>query len=476
MGLIELISSVEATGHPSGCRCRSRLRWLIVTSALVLCSCGTKTPEDRAATGVPTAVPKGVVAVKIEKTARGFRLLRGGQPYFLRGGGGLQQYGQLRAAGGNTVRLWSTNYAAPLLAEAQRQQLTVMLGLWVQPEDESFSYYDHAAVQAQLDRLRAQVLRYRHHPALLMWNVGNEIEDSTTGPRLFEAINEIARMIHELDPYHPVTISLGDVAGQASNLQRQAPEVDILSVNIYGALYNLPATLKKSGWIGPYIVTEYGSRGYWEVYKDYTPWKAAREQTSTVKAQFMSVRYRRVIQTDTNRCLGSYIFFWGTKFEYTPTWFSLFAPTGEKTETVDELYQLWRGHYPANRAPQLLELRVAGHVDTDNVQLRAGEEYTAVVRAADPERDSLATQWEILPDIPVTTRGKELETPPEPVLGSILRTGRWQATVRAPANPGAYRLYVRVFDGHGSMATANIPLLVTTAPVGARYSGATTND
>lgn len=219
----------------------------------------------RGAAGVvdPAAPPPGVVPVQVHRTAQGFELLRGGQPYFLRGGAGLQQFAQLRAAGGNTVRLWSTNYAGPLLHEAHRQGLTVMLGVWLEGETKSFSYYDPAMVAAQRERVRQQVLRFRHHPALLMWNVGNEVEFTTSSPRFFAAINDLARLIHELDPYHPVTISLGSIF-RAGQVQQQAPAIDIVSVNIYGSLAKLPLLMKKSGWTGPYIVTEYGGRGYWE--------------------------------------------------------------------------------------------------------------------------------------------------------------------------------------------------------------------
>ncbi|MBF9238523.1 hypothetical protein I2I05_14045 [Hymenobacter sp. BT683] len=427
---------------------------------LLFSSCNEAKPPiaERYSAG-PNAKPESVIEVKVDTTAHGFRLLRGGQPYFLRGGGGLQQYSQLRAAGGNTVRLWSADYAGPLLDEAHRHGLTVMLGLWVDGENQHFSYYDPAMVQDQLARIREQVLRYRHHPALLMWNIGNEVELKAKGPRLFEALKDIAHLVHELDPYHPVTISMtANLAPYTDYLKVLAPEIDILSLNVYGQLGKLPALVRASGWRGPYIVTEYGGRGHWE--SDSTAWKVALEQTSSAKAEFMSTRYRQTIAVDTARCLGSYVFFWGTKFEYTPTWFSLFEPTGEKTEMVDELHLLWRKQYPANRAPHLTELRLAGYPPGDDVQLQAGQEYPAVVTVTDPEGDSLTTRWEVLPEMRLGATGKEKESPLEPVIGCVLRAEGRQATIRTPTKPGTYRLYVRVFDGHGSVGTANIPMLV----------------
>lgn len=446
--------------------------WLLGAMLGLVASCGG--PAERppvAAHG--TAAPQGVMAVRVEKNGHGYRLLRGGQPYFLRGGGGVQQFARLRAAGGNTVRLWSADYAGPLLDAAHSQGLTVMLGIWLEPESKQFTYYDPAMVQAQRLRVRQQVLRFRHHPALLMWNVGNELELTAPGPRLFSAINELALMIHELDPYHPVTTSLSNIVGKAAEFQRLAPAVDILSINIYGSMNKLSAMLKRSDWHGPYIISEYGGKGYWET--DSTNWHVPIEQNSATKAAFMSEGYRRVIPHD-SACLGGYVFYWGFKFEYTPTWFSLFEPTGEKTELVDEMQWLWQGHYPANRSPHLTEMHLDGKRAVNNVQLVAGRSYPAVVTVADPEGDSLTTRWEVLPEMPLNPKTKEVTTPLEPLAGLVTPTGRQQALVRMPSQPGRYRLFARVYDGHGGVGTANIPVLVGAVPAPAVSYSATTSD
>lgn len=445
---------------------------LLLLGVAVLGACEQTTPTKARVIG---PAPPGVVPVTVEKTPHGYQLLRGGQPYYLRGGAGLQQFAKLRAVGGNTVRLWSADYAMPLLDEAQRQDLTVMMGLWLEPEGQYFSYYDPAMVKKQRERLRQQVLRYRHHPALLMWNVGNEVELTAPGPRLFAAVNEIARMIHELDPYHPVTITISDYERRAAELRKYAPEIDVLSVNVYGKLLKLPTDLPKAGWPGPYIVTEYGGRGYWEI--TLTSWQAPPEQASGLKAAFMSQRYRKSIAADSVHCLGSYIFFWGYKYEYTPTWFSLFEPTGEKTEQVDELQLLWRKSYPANRAPHVTGLELAQ--EPYSVVLRPGQLYPARVFATDPEGDSLALRWELMPELKPNATIKERTIPAEPILGMIEKTEGLTALVRMPQQPGAYRLFVRIFDGHGSVGTANIPVLVEnslSAKNGINYSAATSTD
>lgn len=432
------------------------IHWLLAGIAgIVVSACGR--PVESTANEQPAVVPAGVVPVQVRHSPRGYELLRGGRPYFLRGGAGLQQLDKLRAAGGNTIRLWSTDYAAPLLEQARQQGLSVMLGLWVQPEGPGFSYFDPQQVAAQQARLRQQVLQFRRHPALLMWNIGNELELHDPNPRLFAALNDLARMIHALDPYHPVTLSMSNITAWGRAVKEQVPAVDVLSVNVYGRLGRLPQLLAQSSWTGPYIVTEYGGRGYWE--SDSTAWEAPREQTSAAKADFVRARYGPGIRDDSTHCLGGYAFFWGSKHELTPTWFSLFEPTGEKTELVDELQFQWRGTYPPNRAPHLTSLTLGPYsVDGPDARLLAGQTYPAAIVATDPDGDSLQTRWELRPEVASNLGEKVLNTPTEPVPGAVPRAAGLRAEVRMPSRPGAYRLYARIFDGHGSVGTANIPV------------------
>jgi hypothetical protein len=448
------------------CYFQSRKSWLLLSLSflfgLLLMACGETSQSTKKGAQL-AAPPKGVTVVSLRRTAKGTELLRGGKPYFIKGGGGLQHLDLLQKAGANSIRLWSTDYAKPLMDEAQSRGLTVMLGLWLAPEDQHFTYYDPAMVQAQRERIRQQVLRYRNHPALLMWSVGNEVEQTSTGPRLFSAVNDIARMIHELDPYHPVTTALAhDFIDRAKELQREAPEIDILSINIYKQMPEIPYMVRLSGWKGPYIVSEYGSRGYWEI--DRTDWQAPLEPSSGDKAEFIKTSYSPGILADSSRCLGGYVFYWGSKFEYTPTWLSLFEPTGEKTEVVDELYQIWSHRWPANRAPHLSQMLLAGQPAKANITLKPGHSYPVQLQVTDPEGDSLTTRWQVYPEMRTDGKIEDTATPLEPIVGYSGEGRGTHSIMRAPVQPGVYRVFVWVYDGHGSVATANVPFWVP--PVG----------
>lgn len=412
---------------------------------------GQSTQTDKA--------PAGVVPVRLVRTKLGYQLLRGGKAFFIKGGAGLQYFDKLKAAGANSLRLWSTDYADDRIKEAHRHGLTVMLGLWLEPESK-LDYHDNGQVERQKARLRQEILRYRHHPALLAWNIGNELDFGPGSPQMYRAINDVAQMIHKLDPYHPTTTSLSSDFGNLNRVKRSCPDLDFISVNSFGNLTTLADRLEKGGWSGPYVVTEFGARGYWESPK--TTWGSAKEQSSTEKAKFTRERYEKAILGHQDKCLGSYAFYWGNKFEYTRTWYSLFAATGEKTATVDLMQELWSGQRPHNLAPRITGLAFVGTYAKKDPKLRVGTDFSAHVTVTDPEADSLRIEWKVFRDMDMSTMPNDIRmaTPTEVAENSVRTANGTQVTVYAPARPGAYRLAVSVYDGKGSVATANVPFFV----------------
>lgn len=407
---------------------------------------------------VPAEVPAGVVPTQIMHTSKGYQLVRGGQPYYIKGVAGLQQLDRVRTLGGNSVRLYTTNYADLLLNQAQDQGLTVMLGLWMEPQTSGFDYYDRQAVAQQRETIRQQVLRFRRHPALLMWNVGNELDFNTLNSRSFQVLGEIVRMIHELDPYHPVTTSVTDDLHMMPALKHFCANLDVLSVNSFAPVNSLATRLKAAGWEGPYIVSEFGATGWWEVPK--TKWAAPCEQTSSAKAETILIRFQQNARSGAGHFLGSYVLYWGQRFEQTPMWFSLFTRDGEKTAVVDAMHYLWTGQPIADKAPVIGKVQLAGKGPEANTYLRPGVAYPARVRAYDPEADSLRAEWQVTRDVNERIISPQRRTAPELIIGAVSQTHGLEALVQAPQQPGPYRLLVTVHDQHGSVATHSFPFYV----------------
>jgi len=405
-----------------------------------------------------SAQPNRPIKAEIVKQGDRYTLLRDGKPYFIKGAGGTNYMDRLKAYGGNSIRTWSSQGGQQVLDEAQRLGLTVTMGLSVANERHGFDYNDEAAVAQQLERLRTEVLKYKDHPALLAWGIGNELNLHYSNPKVWDAVNDIAEMIHEVDPNHLVTTMLAGInQKEIDYIKAKCPALDLIAVQVYGGLASVPEQIRATGWEKAYMVTEWGPTGHWE--GPQTPWNASVEETSSQKAAVYKSRYEASIAKDPH-CLGSYVFLWGQKQERTPTWYGLFTEAGEENEVVDVMQYLWSGQWPDNRAPHLNSVLLDGKNVLDFIYLKPGQTYAAAVSVSDPDGDLLTVRWELLPESTDLKEGGDHESRPTAIPGRVHSESVDKATLTTPTKAGAYRLFLYVTDGHNNVATANIPFFV----------------
>jgi hypothetical protein len=406
----------------------------------------------------------GAIPVEVVRDGDRWTLVRGGQPYVIKGAGtNGGNVAELAASGGNSFRNWrdvGSPDGLPVLDEAQRLGLTVAMCLPIGRERHGFDYDDPEAVRRQFEFARSEVLRYKDHPALLLWIIGNEPDLHYTNPKVFDAINDISKMIHEVDGLHPTTTALSFSFKQelVSHVKQRMPDLDIISVQKYADIVNLPKYIDQAGIDKPYLVTEYGPVGHWEV--DKTAWGAPIEPTSSEKAAHYGENFEGVIEAHSDRILGSYAFLWGQKQERTPTWYGMFLEDGSVTEAVDVMHHAWEGTWPENRSPRMEGLYLDGRIAQDSIELEPGERYPARATAADPDGDSLTYRWVLRRESGATQVGGDREEVPEMVPGRLEAGNDGRATLTAPEQRGAYRLFVYVYDGNGHAGHANIPFLV----------------
>ncbi|MCY3622487.1 MAG: hypothetical protein OXH68_12355 [Gammaproteobacteria bacterium] len=400
------------------------------------------------------------VRVEVAAVEDGYTLKRDGKPYLVKGAGlAGMDVATVAARGGNSIRTWGVEDAQATLDAAHRHGLTVSLGLPVAAERFGFDYDDPASVAEQRQNVKNAVERHKDHPALLAWIIGNELDMGFTNPRVYDEVNELSRLIHDLDANHPTTTTISAIDEEMVELVRErAPDLDFLSIQAYGALFLMPKAIRYLK-TGPFMVTEWGPLGHWEVGK--TRWGAPIEQNSAEKARHYLTGYQTLIEPFLGPGLGSYAFLWGQKQERTHTWFSLFTEAGESTSAVDVLQFVWTGRAPANQAPVLESLTLARRPAADSVRLAAGKRYNAKARVTDPDGDPIAYRWRIKPESTETVVGGDLEATIEDVDGLIAGDAKQgEVTVTAPDSPGPYRLYVMAYDGQGHAAHANIPFQV----------------
>ncbi len=410
--------------------------------------------------------PAYAVAVPVEvvETDGRYQLIRGGQPYEIRGAGlEIGDIGLFASHGGNSIRTWSTKNpeisALEVLDNAAKHGVTVAMCIELGRERLGFDYDDEEAVAAQLEYARNEVMKYKDHPALLTWIIGNELNLSFKNPKVFDAINDISKMIHETDPNHPTTTAL---AGYNENLARlirtRATDLDFLSIQMYGGIVKLPRYIRETKYPGPIAVTEWGSVGHWGV--DKTSWGAPIEQNSSEKAANYLNSYKKAIASNPDQVIGSYVFLWGQKQERTPTWYGMFLPDGSETEAIDVMHYIWNGSWPGNRAPEIKSMKLDSKKSTKSVRVDANGTYEATVKARDPDGDELQYHWELLHESKARQEGGDREEIPAKLTGLIEHTDTDRIVIKAPAETGAYRLFVYVRDGNGNAGHANIPFLV----------------
>jgi hypothetical protein len=405
------------------------------------------------------------VKVEVRNIAGGWQLLRGGKPYYIHGAAGDEALALLRRLGGNSIRTWSTGGSdtTTLLADANQLELTVAAGLELQPARHGFNYHNPAQVKEQYQQTIGVVEKYKDNAAILIWGIGNEMEGDGTDPAVWKAVNDIARAIHRIDPDHPtmtVIAGTGERSIKLVNFMKYCPDVDILGINSYGGMATLIEEVRAQKLNRPYIVTEFGPIGWWEVPK--TSWGAPLEQTSTEKAVTYRHSYEHSVKGAGDLCLGSYAFLWGWKQERTYSWFGMLLPDStqpngvDKTAAADVISYEWTGWWPTNRAPKISPIQTKA----GKKAVSPGTVMRAYVKASDPDGDKLIYQWTVREETHDAKEGGDPEQAPPVVRGAIVRQSGSRVTFRAPEKAGPYRVFVEVRDGKGNVATANVPFLV----------------
>jgi hypothetical protein len=403
----------------------------------------------------PTVASGQPIPVELRQTEKGWQLLRGGQPYFIRGAGGEASLQALAAAGANSVRTWGGDVGT-LLDDAHALGMTVTVGIWLGHERHGFDYSDEAQLDDQVERARQMVLRHRDHPALLIWGIGNEMEGFGEGddPAIWAAVNRVAAMVKELDPHHPTMTVTAFVHGERVEfVHRRSPAIDIHGINAYAAAGQVPAMLRAAGATKPYVLTEFGPPGPWETPR--TAWGAPLEPTSEAKAHHYRESYEQAVLGAAGMALGSYAFLWGHKMEGTGTWFGMFLADGARTAAVDVMTELWSGRRVADRAPVVDALRIEG-----GAEVSPGEVISVRAAAADPEEGGIRLRWALRPESGEYLTGGDFRRGLPEIEGVIVSSGPDGARVRMPREPGPYRLFLYAHDASGGAGTANVPVLV----------------
>lgn len=398
-----------------------------------------------------------------ESADRGWELLRNGEPFRILGLGGTGPLALAKELGANSVRYWGiqqlqeTNASGKTnLQQIEELGLTFCAGIWVEHERHGFSYLDPEVIRTQREKVRDAVRRYKDHPNLLVWGLGNEMEthlETQDAVRVWKELEELSKIIKEEDPNHPVmTVIAGVKEEKVRGIMEHYPSIDILGVNSYSGAGGVGLILEGLGWKKPYVITEFGPSGHWEVAK--TPWGAPIEPTANEKAAQYLATLQSAMENKEGLCLGTYAFLWGHKQETTPTWYGMLLSSGEKLPAVDAVVRGWTGQWPANRSPRIESLRFENATD----RAKAGTRLKAVAAVSDRDNDKLSYEWTVMAESKDIKHGGDAESVPPTFPDAVSSGDGPECTVAFPPK-GDYRLFLVVRDGKGGASTANLPFL-----------------
>src|SRR5690606_4666477 len=164
------------------------MRKLLVAFALPALLAACNPSNDTPSTTQVGTSGSGPIPVTLKQEDGRYQIYRGDQAYFIRGAGGTRNIPLLAASGGNSLRTWSTDDADRILDEAHEHGLTAMRGLRLGHQGHGRHYNDEAGLARQNEAERDQVLKHKHHPALLVWGLGNEHDLLYTNPKGWYAI------------------------------------------------------------------------------------------------------------------------------------------------------------------------------------------------------------------------------------------------------------------------------------------------
>ncbi len=418
--------------------------------------------------------------VELRETEGKWELVCNGVPMYVKGAATNNYFTDVAKFGGNTIRTYSAAAGdlntTKILNDASKSGLFVNVGLAISKKTSSFDYKKEEKVREQFDAAIASVRKYKDHPAVLFWSIGNEAESKGTSDEFWKAINDIAAKIHEIDPNHPVATTLASAGKEHfDNIMAKCPALDFVCINsYYPTVFETCSKVKGYGWDKPIMITEYGPRGTWNMNPEpdrILPWDGPSEGPSEGKGALIEetstekeLRYQEIyeaLEAEKGFCLGSFAFVWGyQRHGEVLNWYGLHNKDRYSYGAVDVLQYCWTGEWPEQRAPRIEsrnDMTMNGLTADKAITVAPGSANTAKVVASSPAEINLTYEWIIFREGDASAN----DSLPDGIEGLIEDGSKPEIAFRAPEAAGAYRLYVFAKDDvNRKVASACIPFLV----------------
>ncbi|MHC3452701.1 discoidin domain-containing protein [Streptomyces prasinus] len=423
--------------------------------------------------GTTDGTPPAGGAVEVTGSQGNWRLTVGGQPYTVKGltwgpaiADAPKHMPDVRSMGVNTIRTWGTDGGTkPLLDSAAAHGLRVVNGFWLQPGGGPGSggcvdyVTDTTYKNNMLTEFAKWVEAYKSHPATLMWNVGNEsvlgLQNCYSGAELEVQrnaytgfVNDVAKKIHSIDPDHPVT-STDAWTGAWPYYKRNAPDLDLYSMNSYGDICGVQEDWEKGGYTKPYLITEGGPAGEWEVPDDANG--VPDEPTDVQKAEGYTKAWD-CVTGHRGVALGATLFHYGVEHDFGGIWFNL-VPDGLKRLSYYAVKKAYSGSTSGDNTPPVITNMAVDPA----ASAAAGEEFTVRADVRDPDGDPITYK--------VFLSGNYANGDKRLVEAKWRSTDNGTFAVTAPEKLGVWKVYIQAEDGRGNAGIETKSVKVVAPPV-----------
>lgn len=397
--------------------------------------------------------------VKVEGERGNWNLLVNGKNFYIKGAGcgaavGKKGEDYLKLAkelGANCVRTWGIDQGTKeYLDKAASYGLMVIPGIWLNRVENNVSYIGENTYKKNKE---AEVISYvntfKAHPAILMWNVGNETifftksEDEKVALCVF--LESLVQKIHRIDPSHPVIYNSVNSL-DLPYLKKYVPSLDIIGMNAYGSIRIFHSGWDLTGIDKPYVFTEFGQQLHFTRPKDIN---GKPEELGDYQKAFIYKDSMSQILGYKGYNLGALAFHLGETSQETMTWWNI-NEGNLKRQSYWALYALYNEIPAPFSAPKIKKL-ILNKVN----DLEPGELIKVKVEMAEINQEPYMYEYVL------STAKEGIENYyvnayiPTEVIGSGI-----SVEVKAPLEEGIYRLYCFVKDNHGSVSSLNKTILV----------------
>ena len=242
-------------------------------------------------------------------------------------------YELMKQMGVNTIKFYVTDPELPCLNTLLLRKMFAesgiraivgnFLGAYCNGSGANWELGTDYTNRKQRDNMKASVsnlvMKLRGEPWLLAWVLGNENNMEMSGdvnatrtngsqyPDTFSKfLNEVAKMIHDLDPNHPVGIG-NLLTGLVEYYGKNAHEIDFIGINSYLGEEGFGATWQKvkQTMNRPVVITEYGCDSY---YTDKGP--DEEMQSNYAIKNWEDIVYNSSGHLGAGNSIGGFLFEW----------------------------------------------------------------------------------------------------------------------------------------------------------------------